>query len=228
MESLESQNMEVSQLMRFQEKKRLEAIMNERRRIALDLHDGTIATLSAIKIYFKSFEVYFSKLDHEKRQLYRKAMSLLGQTAEEIRLISHNLNDGTIQGFGLKKVLNDFIDKIQESYQIEIDFIMHDLVDTELSSKKEIAIYRIIQEGIHNVVKHANATNIRIKISIIGKNIVLKIIDNGVGFNPLKSISPGIGLKSMKSRTESLNGVLSITSRIEKGVTIIVKIPINI
>ena len=90
----------------------------------------------------------------------------------------------------------------------------------------KVNIYRIIQETLQNTIKHAKAKNVILDFSIIEEDLLVSIQDDGVGFNPQKS-KKGIGLKNMKSRIEKLHGSLEITSAVNKGIQIVIKIPLT-
>jgi signal transduction histidine kinase len=96
----------------------------------------------------------------------------------------------------------------------------------EVSNKKKIHIYRIIQETLHNIYKHAHATQVTIDFKLIGSTIILTIIDDGAGFEVTKAKS-GIGLKNMHSRINEINGAIHINSIKNKGTTVSIEIPIT-
>ena len=102
-----------------------------------------------------------------------------------------------------------------------------DVIDWEsVSNKTKIHIYRIIQENLHNIYKHANATRVNINFKLNNDKICLTLSDDGSGFN-VDKVKSGIGLKNMNSRINEINGKIYITSTFDVGTTVIIKIPIT-
>ena len=196
----------------------------ERKRIAADLHDGLGALLSTVQMHFSSIENEINKL-HEL-DIYSKANILLDEACQEVRKIAHNMMPGTLLKIGLVPALQDLCDKLKNEDQMRVDFHAFSL-DERLEERVEITIYRLVQEGLNNIVKHAQASEIIVQLSKDDSILHLTIEDNGVGFNVNKAMEKGgMGMKNLDSRVKYLNGKLDIYSEIGKGSSITIDIPV--
>lgn len=200
----------------------IEGQEDERRRIAKELHDGLGVLLSAAKIQVSSI-----KLDNlASRSLINKASSLLDQAAGDVRKISHNMMPGLLTKFGLYEAIRDLTDKISEGEQLSASCTINGSED-RLAENTEIMLYRIIQELINNTLKHANADSIKIEIQVLQNQIDIKYSDNGTGFDVTKMLAQkSIGLQSISSRLNFLEGQLNIKSSKGEGTVFHMKIPL--
>src|SRR5690606_36466519 len=139
---------------------------------------------------------------------------------------SHELNTHCVAESALVDIINTLVETQTAIYNLKYK-IEHDgaINWDEISNKNKIHIYRIVQETLHNVYKHAKAQNINISFNLKNNVIWLIIEDDGSGFDVNKTKS-GIGLKNIKSRIKDINGTINITSEKQKGTTIQVNIPI--
>ena len=188
---------------------------DERKRIAEDLHDRVGSILSTVKLYFNSLNTKIDTFQGENNQQFEKANTLLDEAVDEIRRISHNLISSILMKFGLGPALKDLCETVEGAQQIKVDLQMHG-IDQRLNNQLEISLYRIIQELISNILKHATATEITISITHQNGNLNILVEDNGKGFDT--SVIPnGIGLKNIKSRILKLNGQINIDSVTDRG-----------
>ncbi|MDO5968865.1 sensor histidine kinase [Flavivirga aquimarina] len=226
----EIENQKVKEILKNQELKAIDAMMtgqeNERLRIAKDLHDRLGSMLSMVKVHFKSVEDHIEQLKISNVKQYEKANELLDSACEEVRKISHDMASSVLSQFGLIAALEDLKDVLEESNQIEVEFVIHGLTE-RLNSNIEITVYRIIQELINNVLKHANAKLITIQLINAEDNLNIIIEDDGIGFEMDKNKDFGIGLKNVESRVYGLKGDLNIDSTINIGTTVTINIPLN-
>lgn len=219
----------VTELLKKQELKSINAMMmgqeEERKRIARDLHDRLGSMLAMVKNHFKSVEIDIDKLKTANTALYQKANKLLDEACEEVRKISQDMASGVLTKFGLTAAIDDLKDILEESKRLEVEFVSYGL-QHRLPLNLEISIYRIIQELISNILKHAKASEISIQLlkSKTGLNLIVE--DNGVGFDSLQKRT-GMGLKNIASRVDGLNGGLQIDSVLNIGTTITIDIPIE-
>ena len=198
----------------------------ERKRISQDLHDRIGSILSTVKMYFKSVEQSVENLKKENLTQYQKANELLDDACSEVRRISHDLGSGLLIKFGLVTTLENLRDNLQKSKQISAVLVTHG-IDDRLNNDVEIGIYRIVQELISNVLKHAEAKEVVIQL-IKNKGILnIMVEDNGKGFDVSKQEDTGIGIINIKSRVEALNGKLLMDSTIGKGTTMSIDIPLS-
>ncbi|MDY8137621.1 sensor histidine kinase [Aquimarina sp. 2201CG5-10] len=180
----------------------------ERKRLAQDLHDGINGDLSTIK--FKMTSINTELLSKKEKNIQLDAIEMLDNAVDQVRQISHNLAPTSLQNFDLVQVLQQLCTKISSSSGININFQYYGdpLI---LDQEKENNIYRIVQELINNIVKHAKATEALIQINNYQNKLLITIEDNGIGFDKNSTID-GMGLQSIKSRVNFLNAGLDIYS----------------
>lgn len=205
-------------------KKIIETQEFERERISKELHDGIGQSLAAIHFNLESLkDNYLSKNDISK-ELY-SLPKLVNETIQDLRRICFNTLPLVLQTYGLINAievirLNLSTADFNIKFNCDEDYI-------ELSNTLEISIFRIIQEFINNSVKHSNATEVVIDLSCSEKNIILKLKDNGIGFNINDLvISKGYGLRNIKTRIESVQGQISMNSSDKTGTQFDIEIPV--
>ena len=198
---------------------------NERRRLAQELHDGLVQTLSAVNINLNVLEEGVDKLDPDERNAYNKALHFLKEAIKDTRNISHDLMPYGLELSGLVKAIQNLSKKVPES--IIVDFAYGDNIG-RLNRHLELGIYRILQELINNIIKHADADTIRIKLLRNDEVISLQVEDNGSGFSgTLDEVKlNGMGLRNITTRVISLNGKLDFESRRRKGLRVHAVFPI--
>jgi signal transduction histidine kinase len=202
----------------------LEAQETERRRIAETLHNGLAQTLYAAKLNLD--QMYIVKSDATQvKEAQDKASELLADAIKETRNISHELIPTILEDFGLRGAIDDICKKYaQSNFSIQAEIYGF---EEEIDKYLEVALYRITQELANNVIKHAQASNVHIHLVQGGLGILLKVSDNGRGFNVaavMQSVQ-GIGLKTIKDRVKLLNGDMDIKSLPGQGTTVTIKIP---
>lgn len=216
-----------------QQKLQLEAIINteekERRRIAVDLHDGIGQLLSSVKINLAvaKDKIYSSDLDLSKN-LIETSKSTIDQITAEIRNISYNLLPPSLEQFGLASAIEEELKKLNENPSLKISFYSS-LNDEKIESKIEVILFRSFQEIINNAFKHSRASEITIQLIAHGEKILLMIEDNGVGFDFNKGIQKkdSSGLKNLFSRMALINGKMKIDSNSIAGTSITIEVPIK-
>jgi signal transduction histidine kinase len=188
---------------------------NERKRMAYDLHDGLGPMLSAIKLNINSIE---TNTDEDKA-IIQKASNHIDDAIKNMRSISYNLLPVTLERKGLFEALREFIEYSSAKSKLPIQlFLKHQV---EVPKEKEIHIFRILQEIIHNSIKHAQAKNLYIGFGYEEERIVIFAKDDGIGFDvaKIKETSDGLGLKSIESRADILNCLVLNESSPGKGTT---------
>jgi two-component system, NarL family, sensor kinase len=204
----------------------LEIQEQERKRIAADLHDRLGSMLSTVKLYFNSVEDQINTLKQQNREQYQKATSLLDEACDEVRKISHNLVSGELVKFGLVSALNQLKETISDTGQLKMA-VMAFGMEKRLDSAMEISLYRIVQELMNNILKHAKATEITIQLNKVDDNLNIMIEDNGIGFDVEAALKKdGMGLRNMQTRVKKLNGTISVDSYKGRGTTTIIDIPV--
>ena len=197
---------------------------DERYEIGAELHDNVCQILAASQMTLGMLK---DSLTEAKMPIYELCKQNISLALEEIRNLSHQLApaffDDTTLEEALTRLLNNF--NVNEKYKIVID-INEVVSKTLLGREIQLTLYRILQEQLNNIAKHAKAKTILVAVKIIDNNITMKIKDNGVGFN-IEDLKGGIGFANMKRRTELFSGSLNIQSAPESGCEIYIEIPLN-
>lgn len=197
----------------------------ERQRIAQDLHDGVGQMMSAVKLNLSSFQTELSIDDEALQHKLDNIYSLVDDSCKEVRNVSHNMMPNALIKSGLSIAVREFLHKIDVK-AIEVNLYI-DGLNEHLPSDMETMVYRIIQECVNNVVKHAAAS--RLDISIIkDENLSITIEDNGKGFDSKTILGKeGIGLQNIKSRISYLKGSIEYDSSPGRGTVVLIEIPLG-
>lgn len=216
----------ISSILKDQELESINSMLagqeKERHRIAEDLHDKLGSTLVAAKLHFNAIK---SSLNENNEQ-YKKAISLIDQAVDDTRNIAHNMLSGVLTKFGLIAALNDLKETVEGTGQIKMTVMTHKL-DERLNGEIELNLYRIIQELVSNILKHAEASEIIVQLNRHRSELSLTVEDDGLGFNlkAVRSKRVGSGLMNVESRVGKMDGKLHIDSGKENGTTISIEIP---
>lgn len=203
----------------------IEAEENERMRIARELHDGVGQYLSAVKLNLSNLQSTLYLTNEQEKKLMNNALTVIDESVKEVRTVSHNMMPGALSEKGLEVAIRDFMNRIiSEKLSIELD--VH-LLNTKLDNTIEIIVYRVIQEIVNNIIKHAQASIVNIQLVEHEEELVLMVEDNGVGFDTSNLTNQGIGIKNIRSRIEFLNGSVDIDSQPKNGTTITIEIPLK-
>lgn len=201
----------------------LEAEENERSRVAKDLHDGIGQLLSTAKLTLSAID---EPVSAESNKMLINSLQILDEATREVRTISHNLMPATLTQIGLGAALHDLFMKINESNLLRINLNVTGL-EERLTHATEIAVYRVVQEIINNMIKHSKADTITVKIFRNQSSMNLSISDNGVGFEKeLIGKSTGLGWKNIFSRISMLNGEIAVDSTPGSGTSINIQLAI--
>ena len=215
-------NEEIYNLMLSQQDKVDEARANEKKRISQEMHDGILGRLFGTRLSLDSLNFSEGKEAIQNRATYIKELMTI---ENDIRKISHDLNTDFVTGSGFMDIVSELIEKQTSAYQLKHEFDYTDDVSWEIvSNKNKINIYRIIQESLQNIYKHANAEAVKISFQLKNSVILLSIIDDGDGFDVNKS-KKGIGIKNINARVDDLEGTVDFISQIDEGTTINIEIP---
>jgi len=196
---------------------------NERKRIANDLHDSLGPLLSAVKLNIGSVDVENSG----DRQILDKTGGYLDEIIGSMRRISHDLLPSTLERKGLLEAIREFLQQVKNKQSVNIQLYV--VKEITVPKDKEIHIFRMIQEIVHNTIKHAHASNLQIGFSEEGGHLLCLTKDDGRGFDKEKVLSGshGLGLRSLESRCEILNGILTLDSMPGGGTNYFIKIPVS-
>ncbi len=197
----------------------------ERTRIAKDLHDGLGGIFSTVKMHFSTLRQNTPVIT--ENPLYKKTLDLINNASDELRKVAHNMMPEVLMKVGLAEALQDFCNNISSGKLLKITLQTFGM-EKRLGSATEIMLYRIIQELINNIIKHADATEALIQINREGNRLSLVIEDNGKGFDTKEAEEKrSMGIATVKSRVDYLNGRLTIDSRKDIGTTVMIDLLIN-
>lgn len=209
-------NEEIYQLMFEQQAKVEAARREEKNRIAMELHDGILNNIYAVRL---NLEFINKKADEESIQKRKEYIKELQKVETEIRGVSHDLSRNAIfQGDKSFNTLLEFmINSQKNTFETRFDLKIEPGINFEaMDNVAKVNVYRIIQEALQNINKYSQAKNAYITIKKEGDNIAVKVEDDGVGFDPEKARG-GIGIKNLKKRAALLNGEFTINSAPGKG-----------
>jgi signal transduction histidine kinase len=208
-----------------QKQKVEEGKQSEQKRISEDLHDGVLGEMNGIRMILLGLN---KKVDDSAVALREQAIEKLKEVQEEIRSISHELNDTSYQKLNnfmssVDELLKNICDPAGIKYQFTFD---QDLDWDNLEGFTKINLYRILQESLQNCIKHAAASTVYISFETNEKDMVISIQDNGRGFDASKG-KIGIGHKNIKSRIEKIKGRWYLRSAPGIGTTVLLEIPLE-
>jgi two-component system, NarL family, sensor kinase len=162
----------------------------------------------------------------ENKEMVDKAARLLEQASGDVRKISHNMMPGLLTKLGFFEAVEDLFENIAESGEMNAICTITGEQD-RIAENKEIMLYRIVQEMVNNTLKHAQARNIAIQINVLSGLLEMTYTDDGKGFDVDQKLESGsIGLKSIQSRVDFVNGKLFVESKPGKGVKYTVQVPV--
>jgi two-component system, NarL family, sensor kinase len=192
---------------------------DERSRMAQDLHDGLGGMLSGVKLTLSAMKGNII-LPEESARLFTKAFEQLDSSIGEMRRVAHDMMPEALVKLGLQQALQDYCDGINEVKQLKVSSEFHGL-ENRLDNTTEIIVYRIVQELLNNIIKHANANNVLVQVIKKDSELDITVEDNGDGFNKEEAIiKKGAGLKNIQSRVDYLKGELDIKTTEGKGTSV--------
>ncbi|MFV0540581.1 MAG: tetratricopeptide repeat protein [Aestuariibaculum sp.] len=216
-------NEEIYNLMLGQNEQIEQARTAEKKRISEELHDGILGRLFGTRLSLDSLNTNNSKEAIATRNEYIAKLKVI---ETDIRKVSHKLNADFVSGSGFMDIIRTLLDTQTSAYNLSYMLDYEDVIDWDgISNKTKIHIYRILQETLHNIYKHAKASKIDISIKPKKNVIYITIIDNGVGFD-INKAKTGIGLKNITSRIKEIEGKLSIQSEENHGTKVIIEVPV--
>ena len=210
---------------------------NERKRLSQVLHEEIGQSLSALKINFKLLEHYNNKsksvLDDntEFQSCVEDSRKIVDMSFKSLKSLTFSLKYNILDKMGLLEATNYYLEQVSERSPIRI-ITASNVKEENISERIKMHLFRIICEAITNIIKHANATLIRLDFAQDGNNFVLCISDNGGGFNVENVIGENedafkMGLTTLKELVHIMRGTLKIISELSKGTSLIIKLPLN-
>ena len=198
----------------------------ERKRISRDLHDDVGTKLSSLKLFLSSLHEKATNTNNEEiRSLAESSEQFITEAMQDVRQLLLNLSPMVLEEFGYTTAVEGLVNKINETKQIHFNLVVFGM-KKRLEKEYELALYRITQELINNVLKHAAAKHVSLQIGQRDKKIILMMEDDGKGFD-MNARKDGYGLSNLDARTKLMQGTMTIDSQPGKGTSVLVEIPYN-
>ncbi len=227
-QELEIKNQEIDKLLERQEIKSYSAMLEgqdaERKRLAEDLHDRLGSILSTVKLHLQSGQPQGEQVV-EGSPIPKKANELLDEAVSEVRKIAHNISTGVLSKYGLKAALEGLMETVSSTDKIKVELHLNTLKE-RYNSEVEIQIYRVIQELVSNVLKHAEASEIILQISDNKQSLDIVFEDNGIGFDSSK-VGGGIGFQNITSRLQKVGGKHDLDTFVGRGTSVVIEVPLG-
>lgn len=197
---------------------------NERKRIARELHDSTSQSLTSVLVGLQNIKSVKNKLEAEQQT--DELRTIITATLDEIRNISWQLRPGALDDLGFVSAVENYVQNYQSRYHIPVEIVSTGLCN-RLEPEVETSIYRIIQEGLTNIVRYAQASSVSLILQFKDSKLKIVIEDDGVGFDPVATLqnSKSLGLQGIRERASLLGGSLTIESQPGQGTSLYIEIP---
>ncbi|WP_180142694.1 ATP-binding protein [Desulfoluna butyratoxydans] len=205
---------------------------DERRRIAFDLHDHVAQDLGSLMITARMMQEMASRKEAVPPGDLQAFVSVLKGSIDSVRNIAYDLQPPSLAQFGLVHTIKVYAADYSDKYGVEVDFRVAGVREALLEYDTKINFFRIIQESLTNIYKHAYADKVFIRLVFSHPNLILRIRDNGSGFMPQAleggaSCGRHMGLRNMEERARLMKGTFRIYSSPEKGCEIVVEVPLE-
>lgn len=210
----------------------LNAVINateqERQRIAKDLHDGVVQSLTGLRLGLAEQARQLKKESPESGEKLNRSTGSLDETIGELRGISHQMMPRALQESGLVPALNDMLENSLGNTNIQVEFEHHGVDEKRFDQRKEISLYRIAQELVNNIIKHSEAKAVSVQLLATKTHLMLVVEDNGKGFEYEDEANRnGIGLMNIASRVQAVHGELNYQPGTGQGTVATVRVPLD-
>jgi signal transduction histidine kinase len=196
----------------------------ERQRIARELHDGMGPALASLNLRLRTARKLLERDDHPAAKEIEELAELVQANIQDIRRLIHDLRPAALDELGLVPALREYVARCQQEHNLVIKFTADE--GERLSTPVETALFRIVQEALNNVVKHAQAHRVEVALMWDEAHVTLRIADDGRGFGPQAARSgTHLGLWSIQERARQLGGQCEIESALGQGTELEVMIP---
>lgn len=207
---------------------RLVAVQEEeRRRISRDLHDQTGQILAGLQLQLKALETTHSA-DESLRHQLEEIQSTADYLGRELHGAAAALRPTALDDVGITQTMESYVQEWADRYKIASDFAAPQPIAQRLPPDIEIALYRTLQEALTNIAKHARASKVSVVLERRARDVQLTVDDDGVGFDPEKTLSQkeGVGLRGLRERISLVGGAVTIESAPGKGTTLAIRVPL--
>jgi two-component system NarL family sensor kinase len=209
----------------------IEAQEEERKRVSMELHDALGQALNAVKLQVRVIERELGPSQVEAKEYCDRLMSYLDDTIENVRRLSLNLSPTILEDLGLSSALQWLVKDFESADGMKVTALI-DEIDSYLPKNKWITLYRIVQESLNNVERHAEASNVTVAVERDGDTVSVRIEDDGKGFDVGKPADseeigrPGMGLRTIQERISSMGGDMIFESAHNQGTRVAFRVPV--
>lgn len=192
----------------------------ERARLAKDLHDGLSGMLSGVKYSLQDMKGNLI-MTEENRQAFERSIDMLDSSIKEMRRVAHNMMPEVLARYGLDAALRDYATEINHAGLLKVVYQSMGMDKKAIEHSTGLTIYRIVQELLNNVIKHAQASEVLVQLLVENDKLIVNVEDNGQGFDTrLSEEKGGMGWRNIRSRVELLNGIIDIQSSAGSGTSV--------
>ena len=196
----------------------------ERRRIARELHDSTSQSLTSLKVYLSTLENSCECLVSSPQ--YHNMTKVLDQTLDEVHNLAIQIRPAVLDDLGLSAALEHYLEDWRNHNKITIDYTIH-TGDQRLPAAVETAVYRIVQESLTNIIRHAEAQSVSVLVERRQNDVIAVVEDDGIGFDSSHiTTNNRLGLLGIRERTEILGGNFAVEAEPNQGTSLFIRIPI--
>lgn len=189
--------------------------------ISQEIHDNTSQLLGLIKLNLATAKA----ADEKGQQKITDAHELTGQVINSIRQMSHTLDTGFVARLGLPEAIKYQLELVQKTGEYTATLDVQG-AEQKTDPQKELILFRMVQESLNNIIKHAKASEIKVVLEYSTEQLSITISDNGAGFEQSAGKSDGIGLQNMHNRAKLIGAELNIQSELNKGTNTTILLPV--
>jgi two-component system sensor histidine kinase DegS len=198
----------------------------ERQRIAQELHDGLGPALASLNIRLRTVHKLLEHDQHPVAKEIQELAQLAHANTQDIRRLIHDLRPTALDELGLVPAVRDYLARCRKEHGLDIAFTGDE--EARLPTSVETSLFRVVQEALNNVVKHAHAHRVNVTLACYDRHVELRVADDGLGFDPQSSRSgKHFGIWSMQERVEQLGGQFGIESALGAGTIIRAIVPLR-
>jgi signal transduction histidine kinase len=197
----------------------------ERMRISREIHDQLGQLLTAIKMELRTVERLIGREPEKISERLKETYALVDETIRSIRRIASDLRPGILDDFGLEAAVEWQLQQFRERTSVRVEFVS-DLAEERLSKDMATAAFRVLQEALTNVARHAEAGKVDVRLQTTEDELLLVVQDDGKGL-PLDRSSRSLGLVGMRERARQLGGSVTVANAAEGGVRVTMRAPLR-
>jgi len=207
----------------------IEAQEEERKRLSREIHDGPAQMMANVMMRSDLIEKVYNEYGAKDALAEVKNLKKMVRNAlYEVRRIIYDLRPMALDDLGLVPTLKKYLQTIEEYHSTTRITYKNMGVEKRLPSKFEVALFRLVQESVQNALKHANASEIIVKLEMKSDKVTILIKDDGQGFDPSERKAESFGIIGMRERVELLGGDITIDSKVGKGTVVLIQVPLEV